>query len=366
MTTTAIKGWWAQPAVEVVPTVTLPSYPTTTPSGKPSLKPTQVAAAYNLPAGDGSGVTVGVLSVSGAINRGVLNAYCGLVGVTAPPSITQVSVDGGTPQSDGAGDAEAMLDMIVLSSLVPKANFRIYYAPDNSNSHMLDSAVLALSECDLVSCSYGNRDTFVAIATQLSFELALREARTRGVSFFCSSGDSGSDAWGGPTADGYIVPTGLAWPANCPSAVSVGATAPTIASGVMTAETGMTISGGGASRIFPGVSGPVVSAFGDFTQGYAVPLSTGAWSNFSSTSGSCPFMAAVHTRLVQNYGKPFDFMDFACANPSVFNDITTGTNGAYTAATGRDMVTGFGSPKGSVMLAALANYPTSIMVDGSS
>jgi kumamolisin len=118
--------------------------------------------------------------------------------------------------------------------------------------------------------------------------------------------------------------------------------------------------------MFPNVSAPVVSCFGDFTQGYAVP-STGAWANYASTSGATPFMAAVHARLVQYAGAPFDFMNFALACPEAFNDIATGSNGAYTAGVGRDMVTGIGSPNGPAMLSALDAYLNrNIIIDGSS
>jgi subtilase family serine protease len=42
-----------------------------------------------------------------------------------------------------------------------------------------------------------------------------------------------------------------------------------------------------------------------------------------------------------------------------FNDITTGSNGTYSAGPGYDLVTGLGSPIGNLLVPDLANYGTS-------
>jgi kumamolisin len=341
--------------------MTLPAMPA-------KLTPPQVAAAYQIPAGDGAGVTVGVIALSGALNADVFNAYCALLGIT-PPTITPIRVDGAVPTSDGF-DAEVSLDLAVLGSLTPRADIRIYYTPSRVSEEYLAAVTQAVAECDVVSSSWVNTENNVPAVIAQEFEHVLLQARARGVSYFNAAGDWASDgnsetrnATAAPGNTQVAAAPSVVFPADCPSVISVGATSPTITNGLVTAETGLRFSGGGPSRVFPDVSCPVAACFGDPDQGYAVALSNATWLVMSSTSGAAPFMAAVHTRLIQEAGKRFDFLDFALAKPEAFNDITTGSNGAFTASTGRDYVTGLGSPKGSALLTALRSYRPGTITD---
>jgi kumamolisin len=350
LTAPLLPGGGAQPSVTVGPAMTLPAMPA-------KLTPPQVAAAYQIPAGDGAGVTVGVIALTGALNSDVFHAYCALLGIT-PPTITPIRVNGALPTSDGF-DAEVSLDLAVLGSLTPRADIRIYYTPSTVSEEYLAAVTQAVAECDVVSSSWVNNDDNVPALIEQEFEHVLLQARARGVSYFNASGDWASDGKS-PTRNATAAPS-VVFPADCPSVISVGATSPTITNGLVTAETGLPFSGGGPSRVFPDVSCPVVACFGDPDQGYAVALSNATWLVMSSTSGAAPFMAAVHTRLIQEAGKRFDFLDFALAKPEAFNDITTGS--AYTASTGRDYVTGLGSPNGPALLTALRSYRPGAITD---
>jgi kumamolisin len=353
------------------------------------LSPLDVARAYQLPDGDGTGVTVGMVQLAGPLNETVFDAYCFLMGVS-PPRIQSVSVDGRVPVSNGK-DSECHLDSCVMGVLVPAATIKIYYAPD-TNQGLMDAIQQAASECDVVSASWVYAESFVDPETQTQTEEILREARSQNVSVFIPSGDWGSDGWNwnrNSKSSMFELNSSVPWPACCPSAVSVGATILTIDdSGNRIGEIANSISGGGLSMYFPDTQCPVVSAFGyegpsggSQPGGFPVPDASGTWRIYSDTSGSCPFMAALHARLIQHWrllhttefgttpvDTRFDFMDFVLwANQQSitvlgegpmtgFHDITEGSNGAYSCTVGRDLVTGIGSPNGPALLPLLSRY----------
>jgi kumamolisin len=61
-------------------------------------------------------------------------------------------------------------------------------------------------------------------------------------------------------------------------------------------------------------------------------------------------------RLNQTLGKPVGFLNpllYQITESGNFNDISSGNNGAYKAATGWDACTGLGSPMGDAIAASL-------------
>ena len=114
--------------------MTLPAMPA-------KLTPPQVAAAYQIPAGDGA-----------------------------------------VPTSDGF-DAEVSLDLAVLGSLTPRADIRIYYTPSRVSEEYLAAVTQAVAECDVVSSSWVNTDDNVLAMIARAFENVLLQARARGVVF---------------------------------------------------------------------------------------------------------------------------------------------------------------------------------------
>lgn len=377
-------------------------YPTG--GGLQFLTPRDVATAYGIPLDelDGTGVTVGCVQLEGPPDIPMLQAYCNYMGINKTLDIEVIYMPGAESQaSQKTMSVECALDMCVLTSLLPGAKHKVYVSLNNWDA-TLEVQKRALDECDLVSYSW--LGTELGLRQGLSNDLilgrslegiygheqSLREARSRGVSFFVSSGDFGSDVWGPGYWNRALTPwhenpRTLGVPANCPSAVSVGMTALHLdENGIRTSEeaymVGTESSTGGYSYIFPDTMCPVVSCFGYYSQGFFIVLSNRTWVSYSSTSGSCPFMAAVHAKMIQLKGHRFDFMNFALANPGAFHDITTGllvtpgipinpatgptatvtgvtgTNGAFNTKVGRDLVTGIGSPNWPAMVAALENW----------
>lgn len=82
-----------------------------------------------------------------------------------------------------------------------------------------------------------------------------------------------------------------------------------------------------------------------------------------------PLWAALITLINQDVAKPIGFINpllYQSEDNSEFNDITSGSNGAYRAGPGWDACTGLGSPVGSQLAAALSTdaNPTKVMKTG--
>jgi kumamolisin len=79
------------------------------------------------------------------------------------------------------------------------------------------------------------------------------------------------------------------------------------------------------------------------------------------TSAVAPLWAALISRLAQSTGKSFGLIQpqlyagvtAGTAAPG-FHDITSGSNGAYSAGPGWDACTGLGSPEGSALLTTVS------------
>jgi len=76
------------------------------------------------------------------------------------------------------------------------------------------------------------------------------------------------------------------------------------------------------------------------------------------TSAVAPLLAGLVALLNQRSGRRLGFLNpllYGSAPRGLFRDVTTGTNGAFTAARGWDACTGLGSPIGD----ALADWAAS-------
>jgi kumamolisin len=76
------------------------------------------------------------------------------------------------------------------------------------------------------------------------------------------------------------------------------------------------------------------------------------------TSAVSPLWAGLIARMNQKLGKPVGFLNPLLYGPVAgsgsFHDITSGNNGAYSAGSGWDACTGWGSPDGNRLVATLA------------
>jgi kumamolisin len=76
------------------------------------------------------------------------------------------------------------------------------------------------------------------------------------------------------------------------------------------------------------------------------------------TSAVAPLWAGLVALMNQKLGHPVGFLNpllyGSLANRGLLHDITVGKNGAYVAKAGWDPCTGWGTPDGAKLLAALA------------
>jgi subtilase family serine protease len=210
-----------------------------------------------------------------------------------------------------------------------------------------------------------------------SLDPYFQKMAAQGQNFFAASGDSST--W---KSSGNAAP----WPADDPNVVSVGGTdlVTSSAAGPWASETAWVDSGGGITtngfaipswQKLSGVinssnrgsttlrNGPDVSANANFTFYVCADRLACTANNYGGTSFAAPmwagYIALVNQQLVANGQPTIGFLNPTIYQQNVngqyaadFHDITSGTSGSYSAVTGYDLVTGWGSPN-SGLIAAL-------------
>jgi kumamolisin len=119
--------------------------------------------------------------------------------------------------------------------------------------------------------------------------------------------------------------------------------------------------GGPAPAAPKGRGVPDVAGNADPVTGYKI-VANGHNTAVGGTSAVAPLWAGLIARLAQQSGRRFGLLQpliyagVVAGKPAPgFNDVTSGSNGAYQAATGWDPCTGLGSPSAVALTAVLAN-----------
>lgn len=281
-------------------------------------------------------------------------------------NVEKVNVAGGKlPKPQG----EETLDVEWSSGVAPGATVRVY-ASGSLNFVDLDKALERILE-DLpaqpglhqLSISLGLGEKFMSSTeVKTEQEIFLRLA-ARGVNVFVSSGDAGSN----PDESGHSSsgPLQVEYQSSDPFVIGVGGTTLQLDSGGSRArEEGWPGGGGGESNFFdrptwqagPGVGEgkkrlvPDVSLTADPNAG-AFYFFQGDVDNTGGTSWSAPvwagFCALINEARANASKPPLAFLPpliYPLIGTKCFQDITAGSNGAYKAGPGYDMVTGIGVP----------------------
>jgi kumamolisin len=358
------------------------------PEPKPtSFSPLQVAELYGFPANlTGAGQTIGIIELGGGYSPTDLATYFSGLNINPAPSVTAVSVDGGTNSPGSDADGEVMLDIEVAGSIAPGANIAVYFTP-NTDQGFIDAITDAVHDTartpSVISISWGGPEDSWTAQSQTALNAALQDAATIGVTVTVAAGDNGS-------TDGEAGGLHVDFPAASPYALACGGTTltangKTIASETVWNETASKegATGGGVSAVFPlpayqqsakvpalptnkfvGRGVPDVAGDADPTTGYNV-LVDGQSQVVGGTSAVAPLWAALIVLLNQQLGKHLGFINptLYALGQSVFNDITTGNNddgglGYYSATKGWDPCTGLGSPNAAALLSALSSSAT--------
>ena len=327
------------------------------------LAPNDVRTAYNVPSSlNGSGVTLGLLEFGPYATSDVQSyeSNFGLPNVTLDNVLLDGVSGGGTPS------VEDTLDIDVMLAYCPDmSKLMVYEGTDDLD---ILNRVASDDQVKVLSISYG---WSTATSEYQSESTVYQQLGAEGISVCVATGDSGS--W---------TSSSITNPADQPYITAVGGTALSTngAGGSYSSESGWTGSGGGYSPFWgipsyqDGVSGlangsmrnaPDVAMPADpNASGYAVYVN-GAWSVWGGTSAASPAwastLALVDEQRASNGQAAVGFFNptlYPLAEGSNYHtdlhDITSGSNGAYTAVAGYDNVTGWGSPN----VANLANALT--------
>jgi kumamolisin len=314
----------------------------------------------------------------------------------AKPTVTAYPIDGAPAPSANAvndpsgGPQELTLDLEWSGSMAPGASLDAVYAPDGpaptyspNDTPMEDAlhyAVESIPGVSVISMSFGLPETEDP-AFQAAYTTLFAEAESRGITLLSASGDDG----GSQLSHGSCTPTPeVEFPASSPDVIGVGGTEPTLNVSLSDQITGIATqpawnrSGGGLSQEYSAPSWQLVGSAANVikTGGRGVPdvagpaadnmlYYNGQVEQLGGTSFATPFWGGLIAEYDALRGTSFGFVtprlyalaaeEEAAGGIRAFSDITAGANCLNSAATGWDLVTGWGAPQPLVLYAALTS-----------
>jgi subtilase family serine protease len=366
------------------------------PAWPAGFRPSQIAHAYGFDKitfnhgtviGNGNGQTIAIIDAFDDPKiASDLATFDSKFGLAAPPSFKKVGQSGGAlPTATNRGwGAETSLDVEWAHAMAPGAKILLVEANSANFADLFAAEHYARSQpaVSVISMSW----LYYEWSTEHSYDsnYFTTPSGHHGITFVAASGDSGSS---------YVY-----YPSTSPNVLSVGGTQLTLdALGNYVSEKGWSGSGGGFSayesqpayqrgvvtqgsvhRATPDVAydGSASSPFAVYdTEGY------GGWVAAYGTSAGAPQWAALiaiadQGRALAGKGS----LDGATQTlptlyklpSSDFHDITTGSNGKYSAGPGYDLVTGRGTPRANLIVSGLVgssstttNQPLTIITPAS-
>lgn len=357
----------------------------------------QVAQLYNFPTGlTGKGQCIGLIEFGGGFAQSDLNTYFKQLNLPTP-NVTAVSVDGtpNQPGNDTDSDGEVLLDIEVAAGVAPDAKIVVYFAPFTEQGwvDVINTAVHdTKNKPSVLSISWGyteGQDIWTSQAIQ-AVNQVFQSAALLGVTVCAASGDDGSRD---QLDDGHAH---VDFPAASPYVLACGGTSLQVSGATLQGETvwnngsiqdaGGGASGGGIAEmnalpdwqkgIVPasinpgnptGRGVPDVAGNADENSGYTILADGQEVQGVGGTSAVAPLYAGLFARINQQLGKPVGYINpllySSIGKSGAFRDVTSGNNdptgniGGYSAKSGWDACTGWGSPNGANLLAALTGAP---------
>ena len=318
------------------------------------------AAYYGSGPLTGTGQSVGLFEFAG-YEVSDLQRYFKTLKQPVKVPVKGVSLNGvplGCPPST-CDDAEQALDIEMTISMAPGLEQVVVYV--GSSDVSIFGQMAADNTSKQLSCSWGWTDD------ESSLDPIFKEFEAQGQTVFVATGDSGSST-----------PGNVVWPADDPYVIAVGGTDLTTTGpgGAWESETGWSGSAGSPSKngipipSYQQLAGVINPQNHGSTKlrnypDVAAEANTNQWSCYDGacyggnggTSYAAPqwagFTALVNQQAVAD-GKPtVGFLNptiypigIGSSYTSDFHDITQGSNGKYSAVTGFDLVTGWGSFNG--------------------
>lgn len=345
----------------------------------------------------GAGQAVGLFEIGGYNTSDVNESFSSAQESNSVP-VNNVLVDGAgsgpiSCNNDPPTDDEQVLDIVAAIGMAPGlSQVRVYIGPCNDDSGILNK-MASENTAKVVSISWVWSPDDPGTDDGIFEEMA-----AQGQSIFAASGDWGSYPVQDPKYRAYF-------PAEDANVTAVGGTSlqTQYANGPWKSEiawgtgycTGYCASGGGVSpdgitipgwqagvansnnggsatlRNVPDVAmeaadGFYICALGQCGGYIGTSLATPLWAGYMAlvnqqavAGGNAPQGGlGFINREIYSIGKGSDYNTY-------FHDITTGSNGRYSAVAGYDLVTGWGSPNGQGMLDALSGVSPTFSITAS-
>lgn len=346
--------------------------PTTTAADSAFVHPTRVIpadvlAAYHVPAGfDGTGQVIAIVAGDVPSNTDLATFYQ-MAGLTKTPApLVIVPVNGGPLTTDLSN--EASMDTEWASAIAPGAQVMLYATPTYSIPNLLAACVQIMNDgkAKIVSHSASGIESQYAPATLLGNSQVFAQMAAAGITVLHGCGDSGTTG----------VPV---YPASDPFVTALGGT--TLSFDANWATSGEVVwpnTGGGISSVFarpawqtgPGMPTGTMRCVPDAaslsststTTGTTFPLTVhdGVARGVGGDSLTGPVWAGLVAILNQARaaaGLPnVGFLSprlYPLIGTAALHDITSGSNGGFTAGAGYDLCSGVGSPNVAALIAAL-------------
>jgi kumamolisin len=317
--------------------------------------PAQIKGGYNVSSTyTGSGQKIALLEFDGFAQSNITKYDTNYSLGSPTPTVSKV--DGGSGAL-GDGQVEVELDIEVLHAIAPKANVTVFEGPNSDAGEVDTYQAIVDSGIPTTSISWGASESQRTTSNINAVDAVFKAGAAEGLGFYAASGDDGSDDAGDGT-------TTVDYPASDPYVTGVGGTTLTVTSAnAWSKETAWSGGGGGKSSVFKIPSWqtavqktagggyrqvPDVSALANPSPGVSI-YSQGSWGTVGGTSAAAPEWAAfgaLYNQRAAAAGKA----NLGFANPALytasgtgFHDITSGSNGAYSAASGWDFTSGWGS-----------------------
>ena len=332
-----------------------------TPAG---YSPQQIATAYDWPSiastSSAGGQTIAIAtaySFKSSDLTGFWNQY-GLPGHT----VTIVPVDGSTTRTN----VETTIDIERSGAMAPGATILVYEGANAQLSTFTDvyNAIVTANQASVMTTSWGTAESNMSTTTLNADDAIFKQAAAQGISVFAAAGDNGS-------SDGTSNTDEADYPSSDPYVTACGGTSLTLAgNGSIASETAWSGSGGAESHYFAEPSWQVgtnvpqdgyrqtadFALDADPNTGYSV-LYVGKWSVYGGTSFVAPQMAALFAARNAQAGARLGQSNMAIYNlantayySAAFHDITSGSNGAFSAGPYWDHPTGWGSVAASTFI----------------
>ena len=344
--------------------------------------PPQIAQLYDFPTNvNGTGECIAIIELGGGFSMADLQTYFSKLGLPTP-RVSSVAVDHGknhpTRNPDGP-DGEVMLDIEVAGAVAPQAKIVVYFAP-NTDQGFLDAITKAVHDTvnnpSVISISWGGPESNWTDQAMQQFDQAFQAAAALGITICVAAGDNGSRDG---VDDGAVH---VDFPASSPNVLACGGTTLSASAASIDDEVvwndgangGAT--GGGVSEKFPlpayqqnasvppsastgnvGRGLPDIAGDADPNTGYTVRVD-GDDTVIGGTSAVAPLWAGLIALLNQSLGHPVGFLNpvlyGTISQNGALRDITSGSNGDYSAGAGWDPCSGWGVADGQKLLQALS------------